>query len=145
MIKRNKSVFTNPLALISLGCVLAFAAACGDDDDSSGETPGGGTKATGGASTAGTKATGGSAGKGNTPTAGGPTEEVGGGGAGTVPVPEGGSGGQGSCVDDADNGCFSCPPKTHDEFLNHCPTTGCEPFDNSVLSSIKNGKLPDLP
>ena len=142
---RKKSVFSSPIALVALGCVMAFAVACGDDDDSSSETPGGGTKATGGSAGSAGKATGGSAGKGSMPMAGSPTEETGGGGAGPVVVPEGGAGGAASCTDDADKGCYSCKPKTLDEYLNHCPTTGCEPFDNSALTSLKNGKLPDLP
>jgi len=49
------------------------------------------------------------------------------------------------CTDEADMGCYSCAPKTLDQFLNHCPTTGCEPFDNTKLTSIQAGKLPDLP
>jgi len=153
MITRKKSFFTNPITLVSLGCVMAFAVACGDDDDTSGnETPGGGTKATAGSggSSAGTKANGGSSGKGVvTPPGGtGTVEETGGGGAGPGPiVNEGGMnmGGAASCTDDADLGCYSCKPATLEQYLNHCPTTGCEPFDNSVLTSLKDGVLPDLP
>ncbi len=148
MITRKKSFFSNPLVLVSLASVMAFAAACGGDDSSGGNpTPNGGSKATGGSgSTAGNKATGGSsAGKTGTPTAGTSPVEMGGGGAGPTPVvPDGGAGGAANCTDAADKDCYSCPAKTHDEFLNHCPTTGCEPFDNSVLTSIKNGKLPKL-
>jgi len=156
MATRNKSFFSNPLIVVTLGCAIAFATACGDDDDSSGnETPKGGTKATagtggstGGSSTAGKTGKGGTNSAGTeTGTAGTPPEPTGGGGAGPLP-PVGGEGGMAgapaNCTDDTDKGCYSCAPATLNQFLNHCPTTGCEPFDNSKLTSLKNGALPTL-
>ena len=43
---------------------------------------------------------------------------------------DGGDGGV-SCTDDG--GCYSCPPTTNDQFLNHCTTVGCSHFDNARL------------
>src|SRR5258706_14574831 len=51
MATRNKSFFNNPMILVAFGAVLAFAVACGDDDDSSGNpAPKGGSKNTAGSS-----------------------------------------------------------------------------------------------
>jgi len=142
--KTRKSFLMNPLLLASIGCLMAFAVACGDDDDSSGPTPSGGTKNTAGkSSAAGEGGTGATSGKSSM---GGNEPAMGGAGAGPV-MPEGGMAGAAGagCIDAADRGCYSCKPKTLTQFLNACPTTGCEPFDNSKLTSIKAGKLPDLP
>ena len=150
MATRNKSFFTNPFIAVALGCVMAFAVACGDDDDSGTETPMGGSKAmggTGGGSSAG-KSNGGSSSAGKAAAGDGPVT-TGGGGAGPDVPGDGGAAGAGgapaNCTDDADMGCFSCTPKTHEQYLNHCPTTGCEPFDNETLGSLKDGVLPELP
>ncbi|HVY29445.1 MAG TPA: hypothetical protein VHB79_22960 [Polyangiaceae bacterium] len=141
--------FGKSLLIASLGCVLAFAVACGDDDDSSNPAPNGGTKnngGSGGSNTVGGDDTGGKNTVGGTkPTGGTSNQTEGGAGAGPVMMNEGGVGGEATCTDDADNGCYKCKPSTHEQFLNQCPTTGCEPFDNTKLTSIKNGKLPDLP
>jgi hypothetical protein len=146
----RKSWFKNPLVIASLACVAAFAVACGDDDDSSNPAPSGGSKATGGtSSTAGKTNTGGTTSTaGKTATAGDGNVQTGGGGAGQAG--EGSDAGAGgvpaSCTDDADMGCYSCKPKTLTQFLNACPTTGCEPFDNTTLTSLPaSGTLPDLP
>lgn len=143
----RKSFFKNPLLIAVLAAPMLFAVACGDDDDSS-PTPSGGTKATGG--------TGGSDNMGGAPvtmggkngTAGTTMMQVGGGGAGMDMAGAPGMGGAGpeNCTDDTDMGCYSCAPKTLDQFLNACPTEGCEPFDNSTLTSLPaSGKLPKLP
>ena len=147
---RNKSYFTNPFVLAALGCAIAIAVGCGGDNaNGDNPAPSGGSKNMGGtSSTAGKGGTGNTtAGKGSTPTAGSPVVETGGGGAGSVVENMGGAGGaaETSCTDDKDLGCYSCTPKTTDQYLNHCPSTGCEPFDNSVLTSLTKGKLPDLP
>ncbi len=151
---RNKSFFTNPLVVVTFGCAMAFAVACGDDDDGNNPAPSGGSKATGGSgsstagktgSSGGSKATAGSSATGGeAPSTGGaPPETVGGGGAGGEVT--GGAGGVGpDCTDATDNDCFKCAPTELKDFLNQCPTTGCEPFDNSALTSLKNGKLPKL-
>jgi len=130
------------LVVAALGCALVFATACGDDDDTTNETPGGGTKATAGTG-------GSSAGKGGSSTAGTENTPMGGGGVGTTEPVVGGAGGEGgaapvNCTDADDKDCYKCAPSTLTQFLNQCPTTGCEPFDNSALTSFKNGKLPKL-
>jgi hypothetical protein len=147
MSTRNKSFFTNPLVVVALGAAMAFAVACGDDDDSANPAPGGGTKATGGTNGTAGKNTGGNSTAGKTNNmAGTPTEVAGGGGAGPVPETGGaGAGGAPDCTDDADLGCYSCKPSTTDQYLNQCPTTGCKGFDNATLTSVVNGKLPKLP
>jgi hypothetical protein len=141
--KTRKSFFTNPLVLATLG-ILTVAAACSSDNTGS-PTPGGGSKATGGSG--GTSSTGGktgtagkssAAGAGNSPAMGGSgTDMAGAAGVGGAPGP--------GCNDSTDMGCYSCKPKTLTQFLNACPTSGCEPFDNGKLTSIKAGKLPPLP
>lgn len=152
----RKSFFKKPVVIASLGCVLAFAAACGDDDDSNPSPGTGGTKATGGSGGSGGKGT---AGKSSGAGAGNETSTPGGGGAGPTPTPEGGMGGGGDvggappdCIDESDRSCVridvaGCKPKKAlDEYLNACPTEGCEPFDNGNLSSLpRSGELPDLP
>jgi hypothetical protein len=146
----RKSFLKNPLIVVCLGCVMAFAVACGDDDDSAGETPNGGTKTTGGtSSTAGKTGSGGTTSTaGKTATAGKTTTEGGtgaeGGAGATGPVGgEAGTGGAPDC-DDTEHGCFKCVPNSDEQFLNQCPITGCEPFDNTKLTSLKNGALPTL-
>jgi hypothetical protein len=146
----RKYFWKNPLVIVCFGCAMAFAVACGDDDDS-GETPTGGTKATAGTNSGGkagntsggTTGTGGKSGAaGKTNTEGGTGAEGGGGATGPI----GGEAGMGGAPDcnDADHSCFKCVPKTDEQFLNQCPITGCEPFDNTKLTSLKNGALPTL-
>jgi hypothetical protein len=143
----RKSYFMKPLVIFSLACVTAFAVACGDDDDG-GPAPSGGSKAMGGTDAGGKSNNGGNSTAGKTAAMAGAGNDtaMGGGGAGPVMMGEAGMGGVApDCEDEADMGCYSCTPKTLTQFLNACPTTGCEPFDNSALTSIKAGKLPDLP
>jgi len=146
--KQRKTYFSKSVWVASLGCLLAVAVACGDDDDSTSPEPGGGTKATAGTDSGGKssggKSSGGSAGTstgGKNGTAGTTSENMGGGGAGNdVPPEMGGAGGEASCTDDADKGCFliaKCKPTKREDFLNACPTTGCQGFDNKKLTSIK--------
>jgi hypothetical protein len=153
--EQRKNFFRSSILFASFGALMALAVACGDDDDNS-PTPGsGGTKNTagtssnnpGGENTGATTNTGGKSNTDGTSTnMGGNSESAGGAGAGPGPTNEAGNTGEGgACTDDADQGCYKCAPKTHDQFLNACPTTGCEPFDNGKLTSIKNGKLPALP
>lgn len=146
----RQSLFVKPMLVASLGCFLAFAVACGDDDDDSNPTPSGGTKNTAGD---GGKASGGSgntAGKtaNNNGGAGNETSDA---GEGNVPLPPaGGESGVGTggaapdCVDEEDRSCYSCAPKTNEQYYNACPTDGCRPFDNSNLTSFVDGKLPEL-
>src|SRR6185369_15695248 len=145
----RKSLFKNPLIIASLGCFMAFAVACGDDDDSGDPAPNGGSKATGGTGGSGGKSsTAGSSGSaGKNSNAGAGNEATGGGdgpGPGPGPGTSGGEGGTGTgsggapadCEDESDLGCYSCKPSTLSQFLNACPTTGCEPFDNGSLTSL---------
>jgi len=149
----RKSLIKNPLVIAAVASVLAFAVACGDDDDTSNPAPTGGSKATGGTSSTAGKSTGGSSTAGKSSGAGTSNEPAtGGGGAGAGAGGVAGEGGMGGaapdCTDETDMGCFKasvCKPKTLDNFLNACPTTGCEAFPNGDLTSLKNGKLPDLP
>jgi len=155
--EQHKTFFKNSIVLASLGALMALAVACGDDDDSGPKPGSGGTKNTagtsnnnpGGENTGATANTGGTTNnKGGTSgnnTGGKPDEAVAGGGAGPTMNEAGNTGEGGACTDDGDMGCYKCAPKTHEQFLNACPTTGCEPFDNDKLTSIKNGKLPELP
>ena len=146
--KTRKSFFSNPLVLVALAGVMALAVACGDDDSSGNPAPNGGSKAMGGSAGSGGKAsTGGKTGTaGKTSTAGAGNEPAtGGGGAGSDMPGTGGAGGAPDCTDDADDGCFKCAPKTLTDFLNACPTTGCEKFANDGLTSAPDGVLPDLP
>jgi hypothetical protein len=151
MATRINSSFTNPLIVLAIGLATAMAVGCGDDDNSD-NTPAGGTKATmgggGNAGNGGTKAGSSTGGTKAGSSTGGTSEPTAGGGAG--PVDMGGEAGMGgaapeNCTDDADKGCYSCKPKTLTQFLNACPTTGCEPFDNKTLTSFAGGKLPKLP
>jgi hypothetical protein len=146
--KTRKSWFMKPLLVASLGCLMAFAVACGDDDDDN-PAPNGGTKNTAGSSG---KSTGGSnsnAGKsgGNNGGAGNETSDA---GDGPGPQPMGGEAGTGSggapvdCVDEDDRSCYRCAPKSAEQHYNACPTDGCRAFDNSALTSLVDGKLPDL-
>lgn len=151
----KKSYFNKSIWLASLGCLLTVAVACGDDDDSTSPEPTGGTKAQAGTDAGGKTGTGGKTGGGGTTgtagkdgTAGKTSEPVGGGGAGNEPpVNEGGAGGEAACTDDTDNGCFligKCKPTKREDFLNACPTTGCQGFDNKKLTSIKAVKPQSL-
>ncbi|HXK17673.1 MAG TPA: hypothetical protein VNG33_07715 [Polyangiaceae bacterium] len=157
MATRNKSFFTSPVVLAAFGAVLAFAVACGDDDDSSGNpAPKGGSKNTAGSSgktgasgdsTGGTTSTAGKTGTAGKTSMAGVGNEPATGGAGAGPVETGGAGAGGAggapdCVDETDMSCYSCKPKTMDQFLNHCPTTGCEPFDNTKLTSLNKVPKP---
>lgn len=147
---KTQSYFKNPLIIASLAAVMAFAAACGDDDDGGENAPKGGSKNTGG-----TKSDGGEApsnGGSKSPTAGknsGGTSAGGVGNSGNVGGEDntaagaGGSGGGApDCTDEDDLGCYSCKPKSFAQYLNRCPSDGCEPFDNTKLTSIVDGKLP---
>lgn len=143
----SKSFFMKPLIVASLGCVLAFAVACGDDDDGGNPAPNGGTKNTGGSAGKSSGGSSGSAGKANNN--GGAGNDTSDAGDGNQPD-AGGQGGTSAggapadCVDEDDMGCYSCAPKTNAQFYNACPTSGCEPFDNSKLTAIVDGKLPGL-
>lgn len=138
---RNK--FTHSLLVLMIGASTVLPLACGDDDDSN-PAPTAGKSNSGGSDTAGTSS-GGKSGDTGGSTGNAPSD------GGTAPIMnEGGEGGGGgaaptNCTDDSDSGCYSCKPKTHLQFLNACPTTGSEGFDNSNLTSLQNDKLPALP
>jgi hypothetical protein len=68
----------------------------------------------------------------------------GGGATGTGGAGGGAGGGGGNC--DGPNGCYDCPPHSNDQFLNHCTTAQCAPFDNEARLPLYNGgNLPPLP
>ena len=59
-----------------------------------------------------------------------------------------GGGGTGGAPPNCDgpNGCYSCPPKTGNQFLNACTNSQCSPFDNVArLPLYNNGNLPPIP
>jgi hypothetical protein len=63
------------------------------------------------------------------------TSGAGGGGTGGAPP---------NC--DGPNGCYSCAPKTGNQFLDACTTSQCSPFDNVArLPLYNNGNLPAIP
>ncbi len=80
------------------------------------------------------------------PTVTGGTANVGTGGTGTGEGGTAGTGavGGGSCTNAEDLNCYSCTPQKREDFLNQCPTSGCQPFDNSTLPLYTpGGSLPD--
>jgi hypothetical protein len=47
-----------------------------------------------------------------------------------------------------DGGCFACPPRTNDQFLNRCSGSQCSKFDDKtrIPSSVwDGGALPPVP
>lgn len=139
------------LAAGIIGLTLIAAQGCSSGDDSQAAPPsagaGGGHSAgstgksgsanagsgNGDAGTGATNNNGGSGNTGNNDNAGaGGTPSGGdagaGGEAGTAPVPT-------NC--DGPAGCYSCTPKTNDQFLNQCVAGGCPAhFDNSTLTKL---------
>ena len=51
-----------------------------------------------------------------------------------------------SCTDESDN-CYSCKPKTSEQFLNACTSAACIPFDDHarITTLTASGDLPPLP
>jgi hypothetical protein len=131
------------IAVALLGCALP---ACDDsnDNDTPSEAGKGGSSGKGGSG--GSGGSNASAGKGGT---GG----KGGSGGSNASAGKGSSGGGG---DDSDAGkptedckgvkdCVCSAPAKNEEFLNHCTEASCNPFDNSKLTKLKDGKLPAIP
>lgn len=55
-----------------------------------------------------------------------------------------GAGGSPNCA--GPNGCYACPPKETDQYLNACTDSQCSPFDNVTRLPLYNGgNLPPLP
>ncbi|HET7538416.1 MAG TPA: hypothetical protein VFK05_01045 [Polyangiaceae bacterium] len=108
---------------------------CSSDETQAAPSAGAGGKANAGAAG---KLTGGESAKaGNGGSAGTPDEEPNA-GAGNVDG-EGGAAGEPAvdpgCI--GDDGCYSCAPKTNNQFLNACVEGGCPAtFDNSTLSKL---------
>jgi hypothetical protein len=135
------------IAAALLGCAVP---ACDDSNDNpmpggaagSGAAGKGGKGGSGGAAAAsgkgGSGATGGSGGSGGASGKGGSGGSSGKGGSG------GSAGAAGSDCKGATD-CFCSTPTTNEEFLNHCTEATCNPFDNSKLTKIKDGKLPAIP
>jgi hypothetical protein len=49
-----------------------------------------------------------------------------------------------NCV--SDGGCYTCAAETTSQFLNHCTTGQCFPFDNEARLPLYNhGNLPPAP
>jgi hypothetical protein len=70
---------------------------------------------------------------------------TGGGGTSSSGGTGGGDGGPACVPDGGATGCYSCPPKTNDEFLNACAPNGdqCTHFDNATsLPFWDGGALP---
>jgi hypothetical protein len=126
---------------------LLVAQGCSSSDDSQATPPaagaGGGHAGSGGKSGAGagngeSGATNNNGGSGNT----GNTGNTEGGVAGSDNNDAAGAGGEAgtppvnpSCVDAT--GCYSCAPKTNDQFLNQCVAGGCPAhFDNTTLTKL---------
>ena len=115
---------------------LVVAQGCGDDTADQ-ATPSGGSAGASHAGAGGKTSGGGAGGKtsgggsgnvgGEAPTEGGAAGDMGmGGEAGASPV---------NC--DGPAGCYSCTPKTNDQFLNHCVEGGCPAtFNNATLTKI---------
>ena len=130
------------LGLLAAGITLAaLALTQGCSSDATQATPStGGTGGTGGSTSnggSGGKAGGsnaGSTGKGGSGSTNGGSGNAGG-EAGVGGEAPGAAGDSGSCVG-ADN-CYSCAPKTNDQFLNHCVSGGCPAtFDNSTSPAL---------
>jgi hypothetical protein len=138
---------TNKLNLLGLALVIALSSSalhgCGDDDNESPSGDDGGTAGKGGK--------GGSGGKGGAGGKSGAGASAGKGGAGG----KGGSGGKGGAAgsdEDAgmscegEKGCYSCAPKSYEQYLNACTDAVCNAYDNSKLKKLgSDGKLPPIP
>jgi hypothetical protein len=129
--------------------VALFAAqGCSSGDDSQAAPP---TAGAGGGHAAGSTGSSGKSGAGNgesgaTGNNGGSgntgNENAGAGGVETNPGGEAGTAGEAGappvepgCVDAT--GCYSCAPKTNDQFLNQCVAGGCPAhFDNTTLTKL---------
>ncbi|MBN2193093.1 MAG: hypothetical protein JW751_09780 [Polyangiaceae bacterium] len=128
----------------------------GDPVTGTGGVAGEPTTRTGGSAGEPSTATGGSAGEPTTRTggsAGEPTTATGG-SAGEPTTTTGGSAGDGTGggpvdCEDAENECFrnvpECVPDEPEEFMNRCTDSTCIPYDNSTLSRLVDGEVPELP
>lgn len=59
-----------------------------------------------------------------------------------------GTGGAGGAPPECNgpNGCYACPPKTGNQFLNACTSSQCSPFDDVARLPLYNGgNLPPIP
>ena len=150
-----KAYFTRvALVGVLMGSVIA---GCDDsnDNDTPSDTAGKGGSGKGGSSGSSSKAgTGGSTSKagsggsseagesgGGSGGSGGSSDKAGSGGAGG----SGGSGGSGMDECKGVDDCFCGDPDKNEDFLNQCTEATCNPYDNSKLTKIKDGKLPALP
>lgn len=134
---RSRRVALFASVIFTLGAAIA---ACSSESnpkppDNNFTTSSGSTSATSSAS-----GTGG-AGGGSTSTSSGSstssTSATGTGGGGTGGAPP-------NC--NGPNDCYSCPPKTGNQFLNACTGSQCSPFDNVArLPLYNNGNLPPIP
>jgi hypothetical protein len=134
--------------LLGLALIIALSGhaliGCGDDsnDSPSGDEDGG---------TAGKGGTGGSGGRGGAGGKSGSGATAGKGGAGGAGG-KGGAGGAAGSDDDAgvscegEKGCYSCEPKSYEQFLNSCTDAVCNAYDNSKLKKLgSDGALPPIP
>lgn len=139
--------------LLAASVVLgSFWMACSSSDDNPAPSnefghDGGAGAAGAGGSAAGSAGTGG----------GSPDASVAGGGNGGLGGGGGSAGDSGiadvhidydptTCTTDA--GCWSCPPVTKDQFLNHCTNSECSSFDNEARldpTLYNHGNLPAPP
>lgn len=127
----KRSYWLNHVAVAAVLLLGGSALSACDDDASDNDEPNSGTmtKLTGGKSGDAGKT--GGAGKGGTSGGAGKTGETGG-------------AGDKEC-DDTEKQCYSCEPTKNIEFLNACGDLTCNPYDNSKLKKLENGKVPKLP
>lgn len=162
--------FYSLAALIASSAWLAAACSSDKNDEPTINANGGSSSYSGtGArsSSGGTATTGGAGGTGAATSTGGSTPNPSGGSAGSGAAPStggtagvtatGGSSGLGTggsagaavdCNDTAKK-CFKnisgCTPKEPTEFLNRCSDGKCIPYDNSTLTKLVGGKVPEVP
>jgi hypothetical protein len=130
----------------------ATLAACDDENETPSEEEGdagkggksGGKAGSGGKSgSAGSKAAGSGGSAGKSGSSGGGGKAGAGGSKSEGEAGKGGSGEGGDC--EGDDGCYSCKPGNTEQFLNACTGATCNPYDNSKLTKLVDGKVPEVP
>lgn len=125
------------LSFLALGVTLLAVAlqGCGSDDKQA-------TPSSGGSTSGGAVGTAGSTNHAGANNGGSSNDAAGEGPGGAGPGPsEAGAAGMGEAGAGPEctgpDGCYSCDPKTNNQFLNHCVEGGCPAhFDNSTLAKL---------